>query len=228
MRIVPFEAEMSTLSRFLQDRVQLASSRRRQAAVCGLPGGLVGPGRKLASVREGGRPPPASESDHAESIKRPQTSRPLNFSQASVDKSSTEASQPGRQPRQRGPGPRHPQRSRPSNAHADPSANHTPQRAPARVHELTSSTLPGRVAGHDPPLDGRGARRLLPDSGWPEALLAGAAGRLHRVDAAERLLRSRIGDRAAQRPRRLKPRRAAKRFSPPQLARRPNFSRSRR
>ena len=51
-----------------------------------------------------------------------------------------------------------PNRSRPANAPVHVPIP-TPQRAPARVHELTGGALPGRLAGDGPPLDRRRAHR---------------------------------------------------------------------
>lgn len=121
----------------------------------------------------------------------------------------------------------------------------TPQRPAAGLHELAGRPLPGRVAGDDPSLDGRGPRELLPDARRSAALLAGPARRLHRLDAPRRPCRSRIRDGAPGRKHRLSgvaddrpaalrterrgaPRASRQRRRRAQLARRPNFSRRRR
>ena len=108
------------------------------------------------------------------------------------------------------------------------------QRAPARVHELTGSPLRGRLAGDRSPLDGRRPHRLLPDARRPATLLAGPsstsssprcsapAGRGHGRRRASR----RTGRLSASTGRHWAARRS--RPAPAQLARRPNFSRSRR
>ena len=82
----------------------------------------------------------------------------------------------------------HPDASQPEPIRRRPCPSpHPPARRPAaRLHELAGRPLPGRLARHDPPLDGRRPHHLLPDPRRPAALLARPARRLHRLDAARR------------------------------------------
>ncbi len=81
--------------------------------------------------------------------------------------------------------------------------SHT-QRPASRVHQLAGSALPGRVAGNDPPLDGRGAHQLLPHARRAEAVLACSARRVHLIDAARCARRAHPPGWAHQRQRGLK------------------------
>jgi hypothetical protein len=84
---------------------------------------------------------------------------------------------------------RQPTRDRQGNQN-DPH-RHASQEPPALgLHELAGGPLPRGLARDDPPLDGRRAHQLLPDTGRSAALCPRAARRVHQLDAPRRARRA--------------------------------------
>jgi hypothetical protein len=166
-RLSPSTGQPLRLTRFEEN----STGMRRNVQFAATSAGLVAAGGSRDSPAHGARR--RSEPNVHKAVRR-STSEPRRPTHGLTG---SHANTPASAQRPIRPTPHAPQRHPPQ------------QRSPARVHELTGGSLPGRLACDHPPLDGRRARQLLSNSGRPASLRPRAARRVYHLNAPRRTLR---------------------------------------